>query len=338
MKDLDFDELDKAVNSLMAGVPKTNDAAVPAAPLDGAVPEAPAVAPVAAMPSPTPAAEPPKPPVAPAAPLAARRGGRFMDVVRPGAVTPKPAAPRAPISRQAADIAPMNPTAAPEPVTATPPSPVAPPAVNEWPDPLEMTSRDMPDSALKTAPEALENHDEAPLTTPFLSDAKVEKRPLGALATELSTAAPELEEVKSTAETNADLPATAKDVAPLLPEELHSSVMAIESDATTASPEMPTPPAETKLWQPAASAPPATTEVNPEKEPSTGPTSIAQQYREEPSTGDQNNGAIFDTDTYHQPLSHPAQKKSGWMWVVWIILILLVGAAGGAALYLFRIV
>jgi hypothetical protein len=65
-----------------------------------------------------------------------------------------------------------------------------------------------------------------------------------------------------------------------------------------------------------------------------GPISIPQQYKEEPSTGDAKNGAIYDTDTYHhQPLAHPKKKKSGWMWVIWIILILIIGAAAGAALY-----
>ena len=71
---------------------------------------------------------------------------------------------------------------------------------------------------------------------------------------------------------------------------------------------------------------------------STGPTSIPQQYREEPSTGDKDNGAIYDTDTYHQPIAHPAKKKSGWMWVVWIVAILLLGAGGGAALYFLGLV
>jgi len=64
---------------------------------------------------------------------------------------------------------------------------------------------------------------------------------------------------------------------------------------------------------------------------------IVQQYEEQPSTGDQTNGAIYDTSTYHQPLdAKPAKKKSSALvWVLWIVVLLIVGATAGAAWFYF---
>ena len=69
-----------------------------------------------------------------------------------------------------------------------------------------------------------------------------------------------------------------------------------------------------------------------------GPASIQPQYKEEPSSTKQEHAAIYDTDTYHKPLAHPAKKKSGWLWVLWIILLLALGAGGAAALYYFKVI
>ncbi len=46
-------------------------------------------------------------------------------------------------------------------------------------------------------------------------------------------------------------------------------------------------------------------------------------------------GAIYDTKNYHQPINHPPKQKSGWGRVVIILLIILlaVAIAGGAYLY-----
>ena len=68
--------------------------------------------------------------------------------------------------------------------------------------------------------------------------------------------------------------------------------------------------------------------------PVAGPTSIARQYKEQPRTAseDDESGAIFDPQTYQQPIEHPAKKSSGWGWVIAIIVIVLlaVAAAVGA--------
>ncbi|MNL44290.1 hypothetical protein D3C87_1668540 [compost metagenome] len=69
-----------------------------------------------------------------------------------------------------------------------------------------------------------------------------------------------------------------------------------------------------------------------------GPASIQPQYKEEPSSTKEEHAAIYDTDSYHKPLTHPAKKKSGWLWVLWIVLLLALGAGGAAALYYFKII
>jgi hypothetical protein len=415
MKDLDFDELDRAVNSLMTSVPKSapqrNDEKVntlditstlddkDATPPFKKVEEAAANVTSDQKSDDTPAESAPKeedvspaPAVTPqpsvsSAP-AARRGGRFMDVVHPSADMSKPDTPR-PISRQGATIEPLGASQKiadiipkkrettektekteevveepkEEPVVATAPqSPAEPEAKTEesastsdWPDPLDMMPAAKDEKEETTEPsEPEEPKDEestSPLTSPFLPDTKVEKRPLGGIPSEEEPSTSAVEEpdrapvipVDATPKTiddpNAQLPADPNAVELQLPEELSGDLMAVEADTTHDELKQAH---ENETPQAAATAPKATepktgTAVAEPPVPS-GPTSIPQQYREEPNTGDKDNVPIYDTDTYHQPLSHPAKKKSGWMWVIWIVLILLVGAGGGAALYFLRLV
>ena len=64
--------------------------------------------------------------------------------------------------------------------------------------------------------------------------------------------------------------------------------------------------------------------------------SITQQYAESPSTGDAPaTTSIFDTDAYKKPLAHPKKKSSGWLVVLWIAVLLIVGAGAGAAVYFY---
>jgi len=288
------------------------------------------------------------------------------DSVVPSADTPSTQAPAAP--------APVGPTAAP--VTSTPSQATehATP-VSEWPDPLDMASfkdkesdaekpTDTPPVASDGAVEkestpAVTNDMPDPLTSPFLPGAKVEKRPLGGnsdAATQPdsdNTPLPESNKVEEASDPNVQLPAEPTGMELALPEELQGDLMAIEADTShqqnvdkakeqpqaaepqknqakeEKQPEKPDEPAKT----PEPATPPAE-----EKPAPTGPASIPQQYREEPSTGDKENGAIYDTDSYHKPLAHPAKKKTGWLWVLWILVILLVGAGAGAAVYFLGLV
>lgn len=433
MKDLDFDELDRAVNSLMSNVPKsapqttnTNEKTLDLGPSFGvdsqAIPAklddmAKKVAEqnsqtvvtssvVSSTPSPSPAVVTPRP-AAPAVKApdrpqssapAVRRGGRFMDVVHPSSDMKKPEAPK-PVSRQGVTIEPIGKAAPGEPVVQQKPfapAPVMPeaeakstvePAADEAPKPLEppkvettmkpvdvqepsASSNDWPDPLDMAA----KNESAQPLTSPFLADAKVEKRPLGGLSTvdaaheeqpEQEAVEPisspvagatlvekteePVEDAKPKEETPAVLstqppePSSNEDTTTPLPEELRGDLMAVEAD-TTHDKVKQKHDIELQKEQAAKEDEVSTSvktskpEPKQESQASVGPTSIPQQYHEEPSTGDQDNGAIYDTSTYHQPLAHPAKKKTGWLWVVWIVIILLLGAAGGAAIYFLKLV
>lgn len=406
MKDLDFDELDRAVNSLMTNVSKTpepkkvdeNEQTLTITPTlkDDTAPSFKTLDKTVAQINNTPTETPQTPtttsspiaddkPVATTQPLAARRG-RFMDMVRPNA-SPRVSETTRPASRQGATIeptgpllsdvvAPSNPVGLPTAKAPVPSPKKDEDLIGEWPDPIEMTSTTEPASkteddeslakTLKPTSDELAKPAIAdsytPLATPFLADTKVEKRPLGGAAA-IDADTPESAEPQNVVEEQkiasqpdeaAQLPADPTEIAPLqLPEELSGDLVALEADANTTAmnpdaviaPEVETVQPSQKPVEPKTSVvdnssqPPVPGVVpNPdEKLLPAGPISIPQQYREEPSTGDKQSGSIYDTDTYHQPLSHPAKKKSGWMWVIWIIAILLVGAGCGAALYFMNI-
>jgi hypothetical protein len=67
----------------------------------------------------------------------------------------------------------------------------------------------------------------------------------------------------------------------------------------------------------------------------TGPTSITQQYTQQPSTGDKPVANMFDTSAYKKPQMVTGKKKSGWLVVLWIFLLLVIGGGIGAAVYFF---
>jgi len=178
---------------------------------------------------------------------------------------------------------------------------------SDWPDPLDFHGfKDEPETAPE--PAVIEEAPVNSLESPFLSDAKVEKRPLGGFPT--------------------DTPA---EPTPLLE--------APDEELLTAE-------TEDKPEVESVSEPEVQEEVKPVIEPTPEPTpapveettvpaSITQQYKEQPSTTEQSSGPIFDTESYHQPLTHTPKKKSGALVVVWIAALILVGAGAGAAVYFF---
>lgn len=358
MKELDFDELDRAVNSLMADVKPSGTAASDENEVNTLS---------------IPASDPPADPASSAATnstngaLPARRSGRFMDMVHPSADMKKSNNPSTPSSGEMIVSPAPKSESMPLPTTAVLPTQQEVQATpgsastSDWPDPL-----DVPTLAKDKAPEAppestlepssapaikeetspseaseplaapsTEDEPQPPLTSPFLPDAKVEKRPLGSQAapTQPTPASSPLGQTGLTVDNPDDqLPPTPKDVEPPLPEELQNDLVAIEAGASTSP---PNPQAEI----PASITSSGSKDDKAKESPiHTGPVSIPQQYKEEHHTDPEQPGTIYDTDTYHQPLSHPAKKKSGWLWVVWIVLIVLLGAGVGAALYLFGII
>jgi hypothetical protein len=335
MKDIDFDELDKAVNSLMgsAQAPKEPSDAAPVtvsapvitqpdpAPVPPITPET-SPEPVEAVPAPvSPAVSSPRP----AAP-AQRRGGRFMDMVHASSDM-KGRSPQ-PASREGITITPRN-----QPATETTPTPPQGSTSETWPDPLDL-AQDANESTppleeTAASPEVKASEPNAPTTatnegaeSPFLSDAKVEKRPL-------NPGTPAAEQVEDSSSETFDQPVVTTDAdetpRPFVPAELNSDLVAIESaEPKTDMPDMVEQTAEAD-------------HAAPESKP-TGPSSIAQQYREQPSSGDQSHASIYDASQFPAPLNHPAKKKSGWLWIVWVVLLLALGAGGAVALYLADII
>lgn len=351
MKDLDFDELDRAVNSLLG----SNNQPVEGTPVDGTS---------------TPDADITTQPPA-SLPLAARRSsGRFMDVVHPSSDMRTPSIPQRPISREGAGITPpartpldtaslVDQSVPLSQSDASPATSEAPkPAASDWPDPIDFNgfSPDETPAVVAKSPQESQVQSKAdedvdinqiaddinktlggdqeaqpPLESPFLTDAKVEKRPLNAFPAD-AAATPSIEPVQDANPlvqvTNEMVEPTVSGDQPLeletpLPAELQGDLLLIESSTETEQP---------KKEEPIA---PQIAEPTPQQAVPVGPTSIAQQYTEQPSTGDQPTGAIFDTGAYQKPLAHPAKKKSGWLMVLWIALLLTVGAGAGAAVYFF---
>jgi hypothetical protein len=378
MNELDFDELDKAVNSLMSGMSTDKRNTALDDPEDKVVSLDASSAPVASTsdtsstPASVPTPEPSTPADAsanvpeaeanspfasarPAQPLAVKRRGQFMDIVRPSSDT-KSATP-AP-KREGVNLQPTSPFVPPalsqfganEAGTELKPEPVAPvldvvtsapaepefPATseskpeeapkNEWPDPIEMqgTSNSASEATAPVEPEVPTDvmqevagpTQEEPLSSPFLPDAKVDKRPLG------GGSSPD-----ERAETIA--PAEAAQPAPTvvaLPDELKTDVMSLESTSTNGASVEPTP----ELKDDTPMAPEAKKEA-----PQTGSGSIPQQYSEQPSTGDRTNTPIYDTSTHNQPLGVTAKKSSPLKWIIFLIVLLILGAIAGAAYFYF---
>lgn len=327
MKDIDFDELDKAVNSLMASTP-TPAASDSAA--TSVVPSQPA--PAAAVPVQLPATEPaiqaPTPTVArPAAP-AIKRSGRFMDMVSTPSET-RQARPATVASREGLSITPR-----PSDETVKPVEPVVEaPAQNETivPDPIEFSQnypQEQP-TELSAEPDTTEAQADTtmlPSESPFIADAKVEKRPLNAGMPESATPDLSADFTAALSQPSAEAAVeqsdeNGKDEPPITPQvaELSSDLVAIESAETLET----TQAVDTSGVASVGGGPAVPL----------GAASIVQQYTQKPSTGDQSHAAIYDASQYPEPVSHPAKTKSGWLWIVWVLLLLGVGAGGAVLLY-----
>ena len=290
MADSEFDELDKAVASVLQPTAPvdTPSAAVTPTPDVSEEPSEPVAElitePITAAPA-EPASQPSVPQAAPAAPRV-RSAGRFMDVVPPSTFTPHTPLPAPPERAE-----PLKPAV--EALVA--------PAPFEQPDPLDFNGLAAPEPTALPAQEATADE---PLATPFLSDAKVEKRPLGAFSDTPKIADDEAPEVPAP-DLSKPLAEEDKAVAPDvdLPAELHTDLLSIEAT------------------EPAM------------KEEATPVPSIVQQYQEKPNSDMRPSAAIYDTDAYHMPSSRPVKKRASWLVPVWIAAIVVVGGAIGAGFY-----
>lgn len=339
MKDLDFDELDKAVNSLIASTPggAGSDNAPPLSPQQ----------PLSANLAPTQTVAnslPTVPIPATVSPIDRPSTGRFMDVVHPSSdmrtslVMPERGQPLKTASPVTKPI--LNTT---EPTTNfTQNNEVTNIAADkDEDDDINQIGNDIAKSLGQGSNDSPDS--------PFLSDAKVEKRPLGAFSNDLATIpasqpmVPEVAQPPMVQPVVSNVPESHNLVTPL-PAELQSDLLSLESESTT-QPEKPIANSFPVIEKPQSNLPvsPSPTPVpmsNPTITTTTTTTvpvstSIPQQYKEQPNTGDQNSGAIYDTKAYHKPMIKPTKKKSGWMWVFWIVILLIAGAGAGAAIYFF---
>jgi len=355
MSDIDFDELDRAVNGVL-GIPSNQNTPQPAAtvtpqtlPTPQSPPQAPAVEHLdhvertqlnyaASHPAQNSA------PLVNSAPAARRSSGRFMDMVHPSSDM-----------RSRGNTPPTATHLGSTPIPQPTPAPIETesPAWNE------------------------------PLESPFLPDAKVEKRPLGGTVNEteafpkafdfqglLDEPDDEVKNTPITAELKKEVnvePAFKLDAepeealleAPEAQERIEANTMPdpidfaagftesddidsrineveareareltpMHADEPAAAPVVPlpvTPPAPQPVAQPIV--------AKPAIEEPVGPTSITPQYKEQPSSN-QESGAMYDTESYHQALTAPVKKKSGWMTLVWILLLIALGAGAGWAVY-----
>lgn len=269
MTDIDFDELDKAVSSVISD--KQDSPEQPSDPKAEAKPElSRSERPLPKIPSAT-------RPVGVARP----NTGRFMDVM--------PASPR--------------PTVTSKVETETATKPTYNPA--QMPDPIDLHEQKIanePTGSLakpETKPDA-EDEKSQESGSPFLPDTKVEKRPLGAFsgsAAKPSASTPSMvDSVKESIE---------KSKEEHLPEELHRDLLKVEGDSTTKESEIV--PAVNQVNVPMQSG---SGFINP-----TAPT------------------PVFDTKDYHAPLKHIPKKKSGWLTILWVLAIIVIGGAVGAFVY-----
>lgn len=315
----EFEELDRAVASVLGTTPEslTPPKPVPPVLIDTQAQNQPVAKPVEQTVTPVVAPKPIVP--------RRRNPGRFMDVVHPSSdmrpgqtTTVRPVLTVTPVTAPAVvvvvppAVAPtiVEPVVQPAPVeTYTQPDPLdfhgftmdetpkPAPAVEPELPVLPVVEVPAPESVAEPTPAALPTE---LLSTPFLTDPKIEKRPLGAFSDAVKPAegAPALPGPVelSYAEQEAALPA-----------ELHNDLLSIEASEQT----VPTPAAE---------------EITPSP-------SIVQQYHEKPNSHTSQSSAIYDTETYRTPLTKSVKKRRHVKVIVWVIGLVVIGAILGGVFY-----
>lgn len=294
MADFDFDELDKAVTGALGTTPNSssND--------DAAAVEFDEPAPVAeasvSLVEEAPAVVATT--AAKTAPATRRSSGRFMDVVHPSSDMRTASAAASPVKREGLTVQP-----AVTPVSESSDAPSD--ELVDWSQPLE---------------------------SPFIADAKVEKRPLGGKTdTAVDFNALELLEAPDDPQIETHTMPDPIDFAGTLDDKAAEEV--VETLEVVAA-EAPVEPIEEVAIEEVAIGYGEGTFQEPDVATPTGPSSINQQYEEKPSTSPEP-GSVYDTEAYHQPIAKVAKKKSGFWTILWIILLVISGGGVGAAVYFY---
>lgn len=352
MSDFDFDELDRAVagvtgsdaNQVVTDIEEpdtqrvvelksTNLEPAPESNLESASGSAPES-------TPEPASDIPR-----NAPAARRSSGRFMDVVHPSSDmrTRSPSG----TAGKAGSLSFVPPTlGAPSAATSASGDSIRQPQGHAHATAAEQTDEPAVGAWSKV------------VETPFLADAKVEKRPLGRPEPEPQETLlerpdeqlklDEPDEPRLEAHTLPDPIDFAAHLASLDSEKEDTGLQRT-ADAATDTPADGDGPSITQLdeleeaevhvptaheeSEPSVDTTPEVTSTEDSEAPA-GPASIQQQYTENPSAQPEP-GAIYDTENYHQPLTPVAKKRSGIWTIIWILLLVVLGAGAGVAFYLY---
>lgn len=172
---------------------------------------------------------------------------------------------------------------------------------------------DQPVSESKKIDETTEVREE-PMTSPFVPDVKVEKRPLG------TTAASDTTDTDSAETAPAETPA---------PKPKKSSKKDDDDDPQTLA-ELDREVGD-DLGTVDMSLPAQSDVAN------AGVVSIAQQYKTTAKPTDETTSPIYDTSTYHTPVVEASKPHHAWVVVVWVLLLLILSAVAGAATYYFML-
>lgn len=159
--------------------------------------------------------------------------------------------------------------------------------------------------------------------SPFLTDAKVDKRPLGAFSAggtvQSPTMAPDPQPISVTDTVSVTSGTSNIEPKQDFPVELSADLLQIESNGTQSNSTPPTNPQPVVTTQNSISQ----------------ATSSSQSQNLAPviNGGDQASASIYDTSHFQKTISHPTKVKNGWMWVVWIAVLVIIGGGAGAAVY-----
>lgn len=244
--------------------------------------------------APAPAPQPTPPP----APAARRSQGRFMDMMPPASMRSRSAP--ASLSHNPRQ---ERPTGHPAPSTPLAPS---------TPDLLERDEAPRDDAWKKDA------------QSPFLTGAKVEKRPLG--DSPGTGTGPLLSKFEDSAK---DDDIIDFDLSPEPAVETPSVAPPTPENTSITPPRLEPQPQLEAHYDDAPAPQPTSTPAH-----SSPQVSIPQQYKEQPRQ-EQLSGSIYDTESYHQPVAHHDKKRSPGITILWIVLLIALGAGVGAALYFF---
>ena len=360
MTDIDFEELDRAVQSAIDdfsnedefGEAEVKEVSLPETLVDS-IPDLIAAAPVSApttapVSNPAPTTVPDPTPVSTPGPASAKllfsaprpvskRSGRSLDsfsspkanvgltpTVKPEIV--QPAATNGPVI----DI--VNPVRR-QPVHELKSEPQSAPKMIEEPVPADEPELEIAEL----------NFTEEIKESPFVENYQVDKRPLGAFS-ELSNRS---EPVKSAVKP-ASVATESKELPIELPKELPIELPVPDEPVAATTPNVEAPtyvggvdeaselPPELQQDILAVEATGMLHEQDPLSDENVGLEAIKEPVSLKGAEGsEKTEETIYTSEAYTKPLEHPKKQKSGWLKVVLIILLLLIGVTGGVAVYYF---